>query len=995
MTLISEMPRALGPGEARDTHTPLWAVFDPEWYRAHYGQAVSDMTGSLPDDRSLYEFWLREGARHAHSPNRYFDEMWYRRSFVDVENGIRMGVFDSGFQHYCETGYRGRSCHWLFSEVGYFSFNPDLTPALLREMGYSNGYDHYLAEGQREHRVSTPFFMPDIVRAGLFRERLDFDPAQGEFARLILSQDLNRLQCSWYFDPVWYLSQYEDVAVQIERGEYFSPLHHYMSNDRPTHYCPNAVFDEQYYLDYYPDVTERVRARLLRNGYDHFIQYGLFEGRNPADGITLPRYDLEGHMPGWIDFSNNAFVDLAKNGSLPAVAPPPELPAPRQLAYLHALRAESLIPLLARTPLDFRYVGKPAVSVIISSPTSFPELMQTLASLHESHRGDMQVVLLDAGVKDETLEIGRYAYGIEPVAVTSTDMQAGWQRAVPRLSADHVLLIESGCHLFYGALDAALSRLDQDGVIAVAPQRLGLDLHVAEAGLSVARDGSCSAYGTGKEAFASEVDFVRPCDSIGGGAFLCHVEMLRSLPQDRPELETLRVREYVWAALGLSLRQIQPSGYIIYDPAFVLRLPQNEMASDAARSREARVLRRYFAELLRGNLPQAPQNSDILHRSPRWGARLLLLARDGTSDQISHRLRLRALSENFIELGLQVTLFVLTNTATARTCLRQDLPERVEFRCGSVDALGQLIEQRARGFDQIWVCGGPVLNDVFPLLNDKAGLVPEERVTLDLRAIEAFEYESDRHTPGRYIAADDPVLEKQLLDTEVMHAWFCQNVVVQNVHQESLLREAGLTGVTILGEDPFVSGDPMQKSRGFADRHNLLFAAQPATVPGYTQKFLKWFVREVLVRLEDRLSGSVRLVLANETFQSLELSMITHYHQVAPLTLGSAAFTDLASTCRVLIAPDEPTGQIALQRLQAASCGLPYVGEGSAITVPLEVSPDPAQFAEAIVTLYQDEETWRRASEAASSQATEMRAVYQRTLARLVGQDAVKEDTGD
>lgn len=990
MTVISETLTALGPDEERETHTPLWAVFDPAWYRARYGQTVIDMTGSLPDDRGLFEFWQRDGARYAHSPNRYFDEIWYRRVHFDVENGIRMGVFDSGFQHYCETGHRGRSCHWLFSESEYFCLNPDLTPALVREMGYSNGYDHYLEKGQLERRVSTPFFVPDILRAALFQQRVPLDSGMGEFTRLTLSQDLNTFRCSWYFDPVWYLAQYEDVAGKIESGEYVSPLHHYLSNETPTHYSPNAIFSERAYLERYSDVNDQVRARSLRNGYDHFVRYGLFEGRSPAEGISLPRTRLTGHAPTWREICSNAFIDLVKTGGAPPATPLTDAPALRQLENLQALRAETLLPLLARTPLDFRYVGTPELSVVILAPSHFLALLQTLASLHEGNRGALQVVLLDAGAKDETAEIERYAHGVERLPVASARLQDGLQRVVPQLAADRVLLIEAGCHLFYGSLANGLSRLGQDGVIAVAPQILGHDLRVIEAGLSVARDGGCQPYGAGMKAFAPEVDFVRACETVGGGALLCFAEMLRSLSSDRPDLQALRLPVPVWAALGLSIRQALPSGRIVYDPGFVLRSPEREVAHPAALFCDALILRRHFADILRGSLPQAPQNAEILHRSSRWGERLLLIARDGTPEKISRKIRLGALSETLIDLGLQVTLFVLIEGERVETCLRQEMPEEVEYRSGSIDALGRLIEQRVRGFDRIWICGGHTLNAVFPLLSEKAGHLPEERVILDLREIETFEEENDRRLSGKTVEADETELYRQRLSEETTNAWFCQDIVVQSERQAALLHDVGLVGLTVLGE-----AVPVQSGRDFAERRDLLFAAQPATAPGYTQTFLKWFVREVLLRLDGRLAEPVSLILANESLQSLDLSMITHYRRVAPLVAGQAPFAELAAACRLLIAPDERSGQIAIQRIEAASCGLPCVGEGNRLMEPLEVPLDAGRFADAIVSLYQDEETWRQASEAASRQAAETKAVYRETLARLVGQSVVKESAGD
>ncbi|GAB6855789.1 glycosyltransferase [Asaia astilbis] len=991
MNLLSETISALGPGEEPKAYTPLWAMFDPDWYRERYGDSVIEMTGGLPDDRGLFEFWLRDGARYAHSPNRYFDEIWYRRENFDVESGIRMGVFDSGFQHYCETGHRGRSCHWLFSESDYFRLNPDLTPAAVRDMGYSNGYDHYLAVGQVERRASSAFLMPDLVRAGVMQQRLPYDPAVGEFTRLILSEDTRELRTSWYFDPVWYLQTYEDVAPQIASGVYVSALHHYLSNENPTHYNPNPVFDETRYLERYPDVNDQVRARAMRNGYDHFVHHGQFEGRSHADGVELKAVLNPGFVPTWKMICDNAFIDLVKHQASPVEAVVVEPPALRQLSQLQAQRAETLLPLLSRNPLDFRYVGRPELSVVIAQPSDFLALLQTLVSLHEGNRGTIQVVLIDSGAKDETAEIGRYARGVEVVRPDSPTLQQGWQRAVPQLDAPRVLLIEAGCHLYYGALDAGLAQLDRDGVIAVAPQCLGFDLRVIEAGLMVARDGSCVSYAEGMEAFAPEIDFVRPCDTVGGGALLCHLDALRDLPTQLPDLQKLRVPTSIWAALGLSLRQNDSKGRIVYEPRFAVRAPERNKARLSAIVQEALILRRCFAEVLRGNPPQAPQSADTLYRSSRWGKRLLILARAGSVSASAQRARLKALSQSLIDLGCQVTVFVLVDGARAHDRTGLDLPESTEYRSGGLEILSRLIEQRVRGFDHVWIYGGLTLNAVFDLMQEKAGHLPEDAFTLDLREIETVSHRLDEQGAGKSPVFVDEEVMTQHLAEEVGRAWFCRNVVVQNIEQASLLRDAGLTTLTVLGDDV-----PARQGVEYAQRRDLLFAAQPATTPGYTLHFLKWFVREVLSRLEGRLAETPRLILACETLQSLDLSMITHYRHVAPLTEGQKDFAELASSCRVMISPGESLGHVSLERLEAASCGLPCVIEGEEPGRELlEVPHDARLFAEAIIRLYQDEETWRRHADAASRQAAAMTAAYRETLARLVGLDKVKDDVRD
>jgi hypothetical protein len=44
----------------------------------------------------------------------------------------------------------------------------------------------------------------------------------------------------------------------------------------------NSLFDEHYYLARYPDVAAAVRAGAIGSGYDHYIQYGQYEGRSPS-----------------------------------------------------------------------------------------------------------------------------------------------------------------------------------------------------------------------------------------------------------------------------------------------------------------------------------------------------------------------------------------------------------------------------------------------------------------------------------------------------------------------------------------------------------------------------------------------------------------------------------------------------------------------------------------------------------------------------------------
>jgi hypothetical protein len=43
----------------------------------------------------------------------------------------------------------------------------------------------------------------------------------------------------------------------------------------------NSLFDEHYYLQQNPDVAAAVNAGIIATGYDHYIEYGQYEGRSP------------------------------------------------------------------------------------------------------------------------------------------------------------------------------------------------------------------------------------------------------------------------------------------------------------------------------------------------------------------------------------------------------------------------------------------------------------------------------------------------------------------------------------------------------------------------------------------------------------------------------------------------------------------------------------------------------------------------------------------
>ncbi|WP_148662503.1 glycosyltransferase [Kozakia baliensis] len=973
----------LAASEFSGEHIPLWAEFDPSWYRSRYAQAIADMAGTIEDDQELLGFWRHHGARHGHSPNRLFDELWYRRANRDVENGIRIGIFEFGYQHYCEIGFRARSGHWLFSEEHYFKCNPDLTLSLLQQKNYRNGYDHYLAIGDREHRSSHRFFDPDIFRSSLFEKRLPYEENIGAFSQFLCSPKAASLRTSWYFDPAWYLSKNPAVEELIASGEYIGPLHHYLSNDAPTAFNPHPYFSESFYNETYPDVAGIVQAGGLRNGYEHFLNYGIAEGRQPIGGVDFAEYSRQ---PGALRRIRQGraseifaqWVALQEGGHFEV--PPAPMHA-GQYAQLSASRMEAILPLVVRTPLDFSFVGTPKISVIIDVRNQFPGLLRSLTSLHESRRGDVQVIIVDAQSGDETASLEDYVVGVEIVRTPHRKQGLLWQLGIAHAQAAAVLLLEPGTTLCYGALTAACKSLGKPGVVAVGAQLLKDDLHVLAAGAVVFRDGNVQIYGEGLPSFSPEVGFTRICDAFAGGALLCDVAALRAVEIDI-EFEDPTFR---WVALSLALRQ--SGGKLLYDPCFMVVGARQKRASEMQIRQERVMLRQRFASLLRCNPAGAPK-MEVRARSIGSKMRILVLAEQIPLHQRGGRLaRTADIVRTLAVDGMQVTVCPIQDCDAGLLDRVADLPDNVEVieTCDPAQ-LGVFLDNRAQSFDAVWICGGSVLNRVSYYLHERAYALPTCGFVLDTSGLDAFDrYLQERQKGKRDERALTDMLEADL-QVELHEAWFCQAIVTRSSFEAGLVRKLGYDNVSVLGEAP-VSGP----ERDFASRSGLVFATPIYSEASAAYRDLQWLMREVFPRLDRRLPPDVSVAIASHLAPHVDLTEIARYRRVEP-SGGLPDLDDLFSQRRVLLSPSLYAEALPYEAQRAAGFGLPTVMGGEDSEAPcLSVLLDPEHYADAVARLYQDEKLWRSVSEKARASVGDAET-YRRALGDILRNARVRKE---
>jgi hypothetical protein len=84
---------------------------------------------------------------------------------------------------------------------------------------------------------------------------------------------------AWFFDETFYLKMYPEVAKAVRVGEFISGFHHFMLRGFDEGRISSGIFDEANYLKTNPDVAKAVSAGLMISGADHFMSSGYLEQR--------------------------------------------------------------------------------------------------------------------------------------------------------------------------------------------------------------------------------------------------------------------------------------------------------------------------------------------------------------------------------------------------------------------------------------------------------------------------------------------------------------------------------------------------------------------------------------------------------------------------------------------------------------------------------------------------------------------------------------------
>jgi O-antigen biosynthesis protein len=955
------------PGDAAAT----WAMFDPDWYLAAHPDIANDI-----DDRSpgtVLCFYLDHGQSLRHSPNIWFDERWHLAAYPGVAARVERGHFESAFDAYCREGFHGRAPHWLFDELAYRLTQSDVTEAVLAAQGMANGYDHYLRQGDRERRTGSRFFDPGIYCAALAPHAARDAAELGPFVHFLKRVGAGKadVPTTIYFDPAWYRVTYPSV-FSAPHGS-LCALQHYLTNDAPAQFCPLPLFSESFYLERNPDVAATVVADRYRNGYDHFLRLGARDWLAPSPGTDLAHYANGQPCAAWLR-ENPAgdpfthFLAIGRDLGL-SIGPLPKAAATIEEANaLIRRKAISLAAVSGRAQINFTCTGMPEVSAVLVMRGKFALTLLTLASLRANYAGGIELILVDAGSRDESRVIDRYAKGVRVIQFDK-DMSVGdaLNAGMLHASADAVLLLDSGVELAHDAVCSALRRLASDpaaGVVGGKMIRANGDLR--EAGHILWRDGSSAAYFRGASPLAAEANFVRP-------VHFCSLDFLmarRSLVQRVGYLDTAFThRRLIEADLGI---RITVNGFVTaYDPGVGVHVHDDPDSDDTelACAGEHDAFVRKHAGTLRFRYISS-ERVQVFARLALPPVKRVLFIEDTIPVRMigSGFVRSNDIIHAMASLGYQVTVFPVLGYTHDVARAYADMPDTVEtMHHLRFEDFAAFLAERQGYFDAVWVARAHNMNGVRPFLERLVvGTGRPPVMILDTEAIDACRQALLARLRGTP-AADLAMSVKQ----ELANADFCQSVVVTSKQEGRLLQNLGFPDVAVIGHTRTLAPTP----RAFSDRSGMLFVGAIHQMDSPNHDSLIWFLKYVLPLVEQSLGWETRLTIAGYTGPSVDLEPLARNSRVA-LRGAVSNLEPLYDSHRLFVAPTRFAAGMPYKIHEAASFGLPIVAssllrEQTGWTDGTEMlsadTTNPTAFAAQIVRLHRDEALWTHLREMALS----------------------------
>ena len=94
-----------------------------------------------------------------------------------------------------------------------------------------------------------------------------------------LNVEIGQVSLAAMFDETYYLSQYSDIATAVNRGAWQNGFDHFVTFGLAEGRNPSLYYNEAFYLENNRDVAAAVEAGIHSSGLSHYLNFGHYENR--------------------------------------------------------------------------------------------------------------------------------------------------------------------------------------------------------------------------------------------------------------------------------------------------------------------------------------------------------------------------------------------------------------------------------------------------------------------------------------------------------------------------------------------------------------------------------------------------------------------------------------------------------------------------------------------------------------------------------------------